>query len=125
MLWADTLNRDVYQTGPLSRWSGWLKGCRRRWWVHAGTGRTFKAAVGVETNRRNPWQRLRLLILPEAQDEQLASDLIAFGLTQLAGARPLPVEVEHPAVDIATQSALAEAGFEPLYALVHMRLNLR
>jgi ribosomal protein S18 acetylase RimI-like enzyme len=125
MLWADTLNRDVYQTGPLSRWSGWLKRYRRRWWVHAGTSWTFKAAVGVETDQRNPWHRLRLLVLPEAQDEQLASDLITFGLAQLTGAPPLPVEVEHPAADKATQAALVGTGFDPLYALVHMRLNLR
>lgn len=125
MLWADALNRDLYHTGLLSRLAGWLKRCRRRWWVHDKTGHTFKAAVGVETDFRNPWHRLRLLFLPEAQDKLLASDLIAFGLAQLSSANPLPVEIEHPASDKATQSALVEADFERLYALTHMRLHLR
>lgn len=85
----------------------------------------MKAAVGVELDPRNPWHRLRLLMLPEAQDEELASRLIAFGLGQLAGTPARSVETEHPAADAAIQSALTKAGFEPVYALVHMRLNVQ
>jgi ribosomal protein S18 acetylase RimI-like enzyme len=125
VLWADAMNRGLYQTGPASRLAGRLQGYRRHWWVRAQAGYGLKAAVGVEVDARNPWHRLRLLILPEAQDQQLASGLIAFGLAQLADARPLPVEIEHPASDAATHSALTQAGFEPLYALVHMRLDLK
>jgi hypothetical protein len=125
MLWADAMDRSLYQTGPLSRLTGRLQGYRRWWWVIGVPGYAFKAAVGVEVDARNPWHRLRLFISPEAQDERLASNLIAFGLAQLIGARPLPVEIEHPASDEATRSALTEAGFEPVYAMVHMRINLR
>ncbi len=139
VLWADNLNRDYYKTGPLSRLGAHLKGRRRQWWVHdlsAGestfsnsrtprTVSTLMAAVGIEIDPRNSWHRLRLLIPPEAQDKQLAARLIAFGLAQLISARPLPVEVEYPASDAAVHSALAEAGFKPIYALVHMRLNFK
>jgi len=79
----------------------------------------------VEVDPRNPWHRLRLLMLPEVQDEALASRLIAFGQSQLAGATPMPIETEYPAADRAAQSALAKAGFEPIYALIHMRLNVQ
>jgi ribosomal protein S18 acetylase RimI-like enzyme len=125
MLWADAMDRNLYQTGPLSRLTGRLQGYRRWWWVIEVPGYAFQAAVGVEVDARNPWHRLRLLVLPEAQDKGLASNLIAFGLAQLAAARPLPAEIEHPASDEATQSALTEVGFEPVYAMVHMRLDLR
>jgi GNAT superfamily N-acetyltransferase len=125
VFWADTLNRDLYRTGLLDYLVGWLQGYRRRWWVVNEPDRAFRAAVGVEVDARNDWHRLRLLILPEAQDEELASDLIAFGLAQLAGARVLPVEIEQPQSAQAVQSALAGVGFEPIYALVHMRLNLK
>jgi ribosomal protein S18 acetylase RimI-like enzyme len=125
VFWADTLNRDLYRTGLLDHLVGRLQGYRRRWWVVNEPERAFRAAVGVEVDARNDWHRLRLLVLPEAQDEGLASDLIAFGLAQLAGARPLPVEIEQPESAQAVQAALAGAGFEPLYALVHMRLNFK
>ena len=124
VFWADTMNRDLYRTGALSRLLGWLQRCRRRWWVVDEPGRAFRAAVGVEVDARNAWHRLRLLVLPEAQEESLASDLIAFGLARLAGARPLPVEIEQPKAAEAIQSALVGADFEPIYALVHMRLDL-
>lgn len=125
VLWADTMNRDLYQTGPLSRLAGRLRGYRRQWWVRDEPGHTLKAAVGIEVDARNPWHRLRLLILPEAQDEQLASQFIAWGLARLAAARPLPIEIEHLASDQATRAALTQAGFEPLFALIHMRLGLK
>ena len=125
VFWADTMNRDLYQTGPLSRLTGWLQGYSRRWWVLDEPGRAFQAAVGVEVNSRNAWHRLRLLILPEAQNEKLASDLVAFGLAQLAGARPLPVEIEQPESAQEVQSALLGAGFEPTCSLAHMRLDIK
>lgn len=125
MLWTDVMNRDLYRVGLPGRLAARLQGYRRRWWVDDTLGRRLKAAVGVEMNPRNPWHRLRLLILPQAQDEQLASDLVAFGLAQLADAHSLPVEIEHPASDKATQSALTRAGFESLFALIHMRLGLK
>jgi len=139
VLWADSLNRDLYRTGPLNHLTARLTGHRSHWWVHdesqsrsrrpqGGFYRArpgLKAAVGVEVDPRSPYHRLRLLVLPEAQDEELASSLIAFGQNQLAGAAPRPVETEYPAADAAGQSALAKAGFEPLYALIHMRLNVQ
>jgi len=138
VLWADNLNRELYRSDPLSRLAAWLTGHHRRWWVHdapsisrrpqggSNSARSgMKAAVGVEVDPRNPWHRLRLLMLPEAQDEELASSLITFGLGQLASTPPRPVETEHPGADAATQSALIKAGFEPVYALVHMRLNVQ
>ena len=143
VLWVDSLNRDLYKTGPLSRLMARLRGCRRRWWVLDASdcesydrlkhtrasgdwvGYRFCAAVGVEQDPRTPWHRLRVLVLPEAQDERLAERLVAFGLAQMDNSLALPVEVEHPASDEATLSALAKAGFEPLYALIHMRLNLK
>ena len=139
VLWADSLDRDIYRTGPLNHLAARLTGYRSRWWVHDeslnSSGRSrggiyrarpgLKAAVGVEVDPRNPWHRLRLLMLPEAQDEELASSLIAFGQSRLASATPRPVETEYPAADAAGQSALAKAGFEPVYALIHMRLNVQ
>jgi ribosomal protein S18 acetylase RimI-like enzyme len=125
MLWADTLNQGLYQTGLWSRVVARLQGRRCRWWVEDAPRQALKAAVGVEVDPRNPWHRLRLLVLREVQDEQLASSLIAFGLMQLADDRPLPVEIEHLASDKMTLSALREAGFEPIYALAHMRLDFR
>lgn len=138
MLWADVWNRALFRTGLMSRTSDWLKKCRRRWWVseesgprtaRQGTGAHWvdsrlSAAVGIEVDARNPWHRLRLLISPQARDEARAARLIAFGLAQLADAPALPIEMEHPAADEPAQSALAEAGFERVYALIHMRLNL-
>ena len=50
---------------------------------------------------------------------------IGSGLTQLTDDSPLPIEIEHPASDETTQAALIGTGFEPIYALVHMRLNLK
>jgi ribosomal protein S18 acetylase RimI-like enzyme len=139
VLWADSLNRELYGTGRLSYLAARLKGRRRRWWVHAeapsgsrrpwggiyGARPGLRAAVGVEVDPRNPWHRLRLLMLPETQDEELAYGLIAFGQSQLASAAPRPVETEYPATNTAAQSALAKAGFEPVYALIHMRLNVQ
>jgi GNAT superfamily N-acetyltransferase len=138
VLWADIFNRALYKTGMLNRCIARLKGSRRQWWVQdeaaaslryprrttywAGYG--LSAAVGVEVNPRNPWHRLRLLISPRTKDERLASRLIAFGLNQLADAPTLPVEVEYPTSDTTAQSALTESGFEPLYALIHLRLDL-
>lgn len=133
VLWADVLTRELYETGPLSKLAARLRGRRRQWWVlekrrsgdgigWAGAG--LKAAVGIEVDRRNPWHRLRLLIAPQAQDELLAAKLIGFGLRQLAEAPPLPVEIEHPEGDKATQAALDKTGFERVYSLVHMRLDL-
>ena len=133
VLWADVLKRELYQTGPLSHLTARLKGQRRQWWVQekrrsGGSiqweGSGLEAAVGIEVDRRNPWHRLRLLIAPQAQDEQLAAKLIGFGLRQLADAPPLPVEIEHPRDDKATQAALVEAGFDQVYSLMHMRLDL-
>jgi ribosomal protein S18 acetylase RimI-like enzyme len=135
MLWADVLNRDLYRTGRLNYWVSQMKGSYRRWWVQVKP-RTFQsvasaaeprpnAAVGVEVDPRKPWHRLRLLISSKDQDEPLASDLTAFGLGQLTNAASLPVEIEHPASDGATQSALADAGFERIYALTHMRLDFK
>jgi hypothetical protein len=89
-----------------------------------GAESRFRAAVGIEIDPRTPWHRLRLLTSPKVQDKQLASDLIAFGLSQLADAVPLPVEIEQPASDNVVQSALTHAGFERIYALIHMRLDL-
>jgi ribosomal protein S18 acetylase RimI-like enzyme len=125
VLWPDAMNRDLYQTGPWGRLVGWLQGYSRRWWVLDEPGRTLRAAVGVEVNSRNAWHRLRLLVLPEAQSEELASDLVAFGLAQLAGAGPLPVEVEQPDSAQEVQSALLGAGFEQTLSLVHMRLDIK
>jgi GNAT superfamily N-acetyltransferase len=125
VFWADTMNRDLYQTGPLSRLNGWLQGYSRRWWVLDEPGRAFQAAVGVEVDSRNACHRLRLLVLPEAQNEKLASDLITFGLAQLAGARPLPVEIEQPDSAQEVRSALLGAGFEPTFCLAHMRLDMK
>jgi hypothetical protein len=133
VLWADVLTRELYETGPLSKLAARLRGRRRQWWVQerqrsgdgmewAGSG--LRAAVGIEVDRRNPWHRLRLLIAPQAQDELLATKLIRFGLDQLADVPPLPVEIEHPERDRATQTALAKAGFERVYGLMHMRLDL-
>jgi hypothetical protein len=133
VLWADALKRELYQTGPLSRLTAGLKGQRRQWWVQEKRrkwdggqwgGTALDAAVGIELDRRNPWHRLRLLIAPQVQDEQLAAKLIRFGLRQLADAPPLPVEIEHPREDRVTQAALTEAGFEQVYSLMHMRLDL-
>jgi len=127
MLWADNLNRDLYTTGPLSQLANRLHGLRRSWWVQekpGGGSPDLRAAVGVDVDARTPWHRLRLMVRPEAQDEVLAKKLVAFGLNQLANAAPKPVEIEHPASDEATQAALAEVGFTPLYVLVHMRLEL-
>ncbi len=125
VFWADTMNRDLYRTGPLNRLTGWLQGYSRRWWVLDEPGRAFQAAVGVEVNSRNAWHRLRLLMLPEAQNEKLASDLITFGLAQLSGVRSLPVEIEQPDSAQEVQSALLEADFEPIFSLAHMRLDLK
>jgi ribosomal protein S18 acetylase RimI-like enzyme len=125
MLWTDALNRDLYQTGPWSRLAAHLHGGRRQWWMADRPSGLPRAAVGVEVDPRNPWHRLRLLILPEAQDQGLATDLVVFGLAQLTNDNPLPVEIEHPASDEATQAALAGTGFESIHALVHMRLNLK
>jgi len=125
MLWTDALNRDLYQTGPWSRLVAHLQGGRRQWWVVDRQVGPSQAAVGVEVDPRNAWHRLRLLILPEARDQGLAADLVAFGLTQLTDDSPLPIEIEHPASDETTQAALIGTGFEPIYALVHMRLNLK
>ena len=127
MLWADNLNRALYTTGPLSQLTNRLHGLRRRWWVQEKPGAgsaDLHAAVGVEVDTRNLWHRLRLLVRPQVQDEMLAKKLIAFGLNQLADVAPKPVEIEHPASDETAQTVLAEFGFSPLYALVHMRLNL-
>jgi ribosomal protein S18 acetylase RimI-like enzyme len=136
VLWADNLNRELYKTGPLAHIVDRLSRRRRRWWIWDEPGVVPKtsapwktpkigAAVGVEIDPRTPWHRLRLLIAPREPDGQLAPDLIVFGLRQLAHAALLPVEIEHPASDETTQSALAEAGFEQLYALVHMRRELQ
>lgn len=138
VLWADVLSRDIYNTGPFSRLTSWLRRRRRRWWVQDARRETRKgrdlsapltrgglsAAIGVEVDAYLPWHRLRLLIPPTAQDEQLAAQLVSFGLGRLGEARQVPVVVEHPASDKTTQSALAQAGFTPEYALVHLRLNL-
>ena len=140
ILWADALKRDLYRTGRLNSWVSQMKGSYRRWWVQVKPG-TFQsigfqsiasaaeprpnAAVGVEVDPREPWHRLRLLISSKDQDEHLASGLTAFGLGQLTHAASLPVEIEHPASDGATQSALADAGFERIYALTHMRLDFK
>jgi ribosomal protein S18 acetylase RimI-like enzyme len=132
VLWPDSLNRDLYRTGSLNRLIARLKGYDRRWWIwEKGTqsgpswaGPRFRAGVGVELDSRAPWYRLRLVVSPKAQDEALARDLITFGLSQLADPSPRPVEVEYPASDTATQSALSEAGFKRAYAFIHMRLDL-
>ena len=133
VLWADVLTRELYETGPMSKLVAHLRGRRRQWWVQekrrgrdgiGWSGAGLKAAVGIEVDRRNPWHRLRLLIAPQAQDELLAAKLIGFGLRQLAEVPPLPVEIEHPEGDKATQTALAKAGFERVYSLMHMRLDL-
>lgn len=133
ILWADALNRSLYRTGPLNHMVTRLKGRRHQWWVQLTpkglqsvapwAESRLRAAVGVAVDPRTPWHRLRLLISPKAQDEQLTSGLIIFGLSQLVDAPSLPVEIEHPASDSVTQCALAEAGFERIYALLHMRLN--
>ena len=143
VLWVDSLNRDLYKIRLLDRLMARMRGGRRRWWVldavdcesdegmirpRASTpwaGHRFCAAVGVEEDPRIPWHRLRLLVLPEAQAEPLAERLIAFGLAQLVNSLALPIEVEHPASDEATLAALAKAGFESVFALIHMRRNLR
>jgi ribosomal protein S18 acetylase RimI-like enzyme len=132
VLWHDSQNRALYQTGPLSRLVSRLKRIRRLWWVRdearPGGYRSrvdIRAAVGLERDLRLPWHRLRLLILPEVQHEELASQLIDFALARLTDLTPLPVEIEYPDSDTATQSALVKAGFERAYALNHMRLNLR
>jgi ribosomal protein S18 acetylase RimI-like enzyme len=139
VLWPDALNRDVYQTGPWQRVTNRLQGRRRRWWVqrenagrpgHSASNSTrlrsgISAAVGIELDRRTPWHRLRLVLSPEAQDEEQASGLIAFGLGQLKDAASLPVEIEHIDSDAATGAALMESGFQTIYALVHMRLSLK
>jgi ribosomal protein S18 acetylase RimI-like enzyme len=136
VLWVDSLNRELYRTGPLTRFVDRLSRRQRRWWIRDEPGVVPKtgapwtkpkigAAVGVEIDPRTPWHRLRLLIAPRAPDARLAADLIDFGLRQLVHAAPLPVEIEHPASDETTQSALAEADFERLYTLVHMRLDLQ
>lgn len=125
VLWPDAMNRDLYQTGPWSRLVGWLQGYSRRWWILDEPGRSFRAAVGVEVNSRNAWHRLRLLVSPEAQSEELASELVAFGLAQLAGAGSLPVEIEQPDSAQEVQSALLGAGFEPTFSLAHMRLDIK
>ena len=142
VFWVDGLNRALYKTGQLHRLMARLRGGRRRWWVldaydsesgeelirtQASTrwaGHRFCAAVGVEEDPRLPWHRLRLLVLPEAQDEHLAERLVAFGMAQLANSLALPIEVEHPASDEATLAALTKTGFESVYALIHMRRNL-
>jgi hypothetical protein len=116
VLWADVLTRELYETGPMSKLVAHLRGRRHQWWVQekrqgrdgiGWSGAGLKAAVGIEVDRRNPWHRLRLLIAPQAQDELLAAKLIGFGLRQLAEVPPLPVEIEHPEGDKATQTALA------------------
>jgi len=124
VLWADLMNRRVYRTGPLDRWINQLQGRRLEWWVQDEFGHALKAAVGVQIDRQLPWHRLRLLIPPQRQDEQLAAALIQFGLHRLAQAPPLLVEVEHPASDQATRSALTECGFEAVHSLIHLRLDL-
>jgi len=124
VLWADLLRRSLYQTGPWNQFIDRLHRRCRQWWVQDMPGRTLEAAVGIEIESRNPWHRLRLLISPQAQSQALASNMMRFALHQLAYAAPLPVEIEHLVSDSATQSALTEAGFEPLYTLIHMRLDL-
>jgi len=137
VLWPETLNRELYGTGLWSRLAAWASRRRREWWVWetptiAGTDGVktatvpgVRAAVGVETDARTPWQRLRLLGASPAGEPMLAAQLIAFGLAQLASSPPRPVETEHLRTDAATQAALEQAGFAPVYALVHMRLNLK
>jgi GNAT superfamily N-acetyltransferase len=127
ILWADTLNRNLYATGPLSHLANHLHGLRRSWWVSEkpnGGPEGLRAAVGIEIDRQTPWHRLRLLVTPKAQDEVLAEKLVTFGLSQLTGAPPKPIEIEHPASDQTVQAALTEAGFAQKYALVHLRLDL-
>lgn len=131
VIWPDNWNRDLYKTGRWDRLLDRLKGQYHQWWLHAEPGQErtvsgsqLTAAVGIEIDPRNPWHRLRLIIPPEAQSAGLADSLITFGLAQLADAAPLPIEIEHPAADAATQTALADAGFERLYALMHMRLDI-
>jgi ribosomal protein S18 acetylase RimI-like enzyme len=127
VLWADLMNRRLYRTGPLDRWMNQLEGRWLEWWVQDDLGHALKAAVGVQIDRQLPWRRLRLLIPPQRQDEQLAAALIQYGLHRLAQTgqgRLLPVEIEHPASDQATRSALAESGFDPVYSLIHLRLDL-
>ena len=124
VLWADLLRRSLYQTGLWSQFIDRLHRRRRQWWLQNKPGHTPEAAVGIEIESRNPWHRLRLLISPQAQSQALASSLLRFALHQLAHAAPLPVEIEHLVSDSATQSALTEADFEPLYTLIHMRLGL-
>jgi GNAT superfamily N-acetyltransferase len=130
VLWPDSFNRDLYKTGALDRFATWIKGISRRWWIYdlqnkqRSHGSQFSAAIGVEVDSRTALHRLRLVIPPETQNENLASKLISFGLAQLPESDPLPIEIEHPESDKATQSALTAAGFEPVYALIHMRLNL-
>jgi GNAT superfamily N-acetyltransferase len=137
VLWPETLNREIYGTGLWSRLTAGASGRRRRWWVWetpaaagtddtgTATGRDVRAAVGVETDARTPWDRLRLLGAAPANDPALAAQLIAFGLAQLASSPPRPVEIEHPRTDAATQAVLEQAGFASVYALVHMRMNLK
>jgi hypothetical protein len=125
VLWVDLLRRNLYQTGPWSQLLDRLRRRRCQWWVQDKPGSTLEAAVGIEIESRNPWHRLRLLVSPRVQSQTLASHLIDFALHQLAQAPPQSIEIEHLMSDTATQSALSQAGFEPLYTLIHMRLDLR
>jgi ribosomal protein S18 acetylase RimI-like enzyme len=124
VLWSDALSRSSYRTGLWSRILARMQGRRRGWWVQDKGALGLQGGIGIEVDPRNPWHRLRLLTVREARDESLAKHLVDFGLRQLSGARELPVETEYPASDEAGQAALAEAGFVPLYSLVHMRLDL-
>jgi len=124
VLWADVMNRKLYQTDPWSRLMARLQGHRCQWWIQGMAGTAPKAAVGIKVDPQLPWRRLYLLIPPQAQNQQLAAELVAFGLAQLSDAPRAPIEIEYPLSDTATQAALAEAGFAQVFTLLHMRLEL-
>lgn len=138
VLWPDALNHELYHTGPWHHAANQLHRRRRQWWVLRDQGAGLQrlatgasrarpgifAAIGIEVDTRTPWHRLRLIVAPEARDGDLAAGLIRFGLHQLEDVPPLPVEIEHPAADETTRSALMDLGFERTYALVHMRSKI-
>lgn len=120
---SGVLRRESYQVGAFDWLLRRFKSPHKRWWVMGR--RRLSAAVGVELNPQGESHCLRLLVAPDVRSESLASGLIAYGLDQLRTEMPtLPIEVEHPADDAETLRALAGAGFEKVWELIHMRLRL-
>jgi ribosomal protein S18 acetylase RimI-like enzyme len=116
------LRRRDYRPGWERTLNCWLDGRHEVWWVVEEEGVLHGAVRALRERRPRP-DRLEVLLSP-GHSERLASVLVQRGVSSLRDAPRKMVEIVLPSPTEPLIEALEATGFQRMYVLVQMRLDL-